>query len=70
VTSVKLAIRRTYFGDRVCFPDVVPGRLVDVQAGYAWQLERRGAYRDDAIARAQREIAPELPALRPARRPE
>jgi 2-keto-4-pentenoate hydratase/2-oxohepta-3-ene-1,7-dioic acid hydratase in catechol pathway len=63
VTSVKLAIRRTYLGDRLCFPDVVPGRLVDVQAAYAWQLDVRGAYRDDAIARAQREIAPELPAL-------
>lgn len=63
MTSVKLAIRRTYFGDRLCFPDVVPGRLVDVQAAYAWQLDARGAYRDDAIARAQREIAPELPAL-------
>ncbi|HEY6786426.1 MAG TPA: fumarylacetoacetate hydrolase family protein [Trebonia sp.] len=60
---MKLAIRRTYFGDRLCFPDVVPGRLVDVQAAYAWQLEARGAYRDDAIARAQREIAPELPVL-------
>jgi 2-keto-4-pentenoate hydratase/2-oxohepta-3-ene-1,7-dioic acid hydratase in catechol pathway len=60
---VKLAIRRTYLGDRLCFPDVVPGYLVDVQAAYAWQLDTRGAYRDDAIARAQREIEPELPAL-------
>jgi 2-keto-4-pentenoate hydratase/2-oxohepta-3-ene-1,7-dioic acid hydratase in catechol pathway len=60
---VKLAIRRTYLGDRLCFPDVVPGHLVDVQAAYAWQLDARGAYRDDAIARAQREIRPELPAL-------
>jgi 2-keto-4-pentenoate hydratase/2-oxohepta-3-ene-1,7-dioic acid hydratase in catechol pathway len=63
VTSVKLATRRTYFGDRLCFPDVVPGRLVDVQAAYAWQLDARGAFRDDAIACAKREIAPELPAL-------
>ena len=63
MTLVKLAIRRTYFGDRLCFPDIVPGRLVDVQAAYAWQLDARGAYRDDAIARAQREIPPELPAL-------
>ena len=60
---MKLAIRRTYFGDRLCFPEVVPGRLVDVQAAYSWQLDARGAYRDDAIARAQREIPPELPAL-------
>ncbi len=63
MTSVKLAIRRTYLGDRLCFPDVVPGYLVDVQAAYAWQLDARGAHRDDAIARAQREIQPELPAL-------
>jgi 2-keto-4-pentenoate hydratase/2-oxohepta-3-ene-1,7-dioic acid hydratase in catechol pathway len=60
---VKLAIRRTYFGDRLCFPDISPGRLVDVQASYAWQLERRGAGRDDALERSQREIPSELPAL-------
>jgi 2-keto-4-pentenoate hydratase/2-oxohepta-3-ene-1,7-dioic acid hydratase in catechol pathway len=60
---VKLAIRRTYLGDRLCFPDVIPDRLVDVQAVYAWQLERKGAYRDDAIARSQRAIPSGLPAL-------
>jgi 2-keto-4-pentenoate hydratase/2-oxohepta-3-ene-1,7-dioic acid hydratase in catechol pathway len=60
---VKLAIRRTYFGNRLCFPDVFPSRLVDVQAAYAWQLEGQGTCRDDAIARSQREIPPELPAL-------
>lgn len=60
---MKLAIRRTYLGDRLCFPDVVPGRLVDVEAAYAWKLAGRGAHRDDAIARARREIPPNLPAL-------
>jgi 2-keto-4-pentenoate hydratase/2-oxohepta-3-ene-1,7-dioic acid hydratase in catechol pathway len=60
---VKLAIGRTYFGNRLCFPDVSPGCLVDVQGAYAWLLEGQGAGRDDAIARAQREITPELPAL-------
>ncbi len=60
---MKLAIGRTYFGNRLCFPDVSPGRLVDVQAAYAWQLEGQGDCRDDAITRSQREIPPELPAL-------
>jgi 2-keto-4-pentenoate hydratase/2-oxohepta-3-ene-1,7-dioic acid hydratase in catechol pathway len=60
---VKLAIRRTYLGDRLCFPHVIPDRLVDVQALYAWQLEREGAHLDDAIARSQRAILSGLPAL-------
>ena len=60
---MKLAIGRTYFGNRLCFPDISPGRLVDVQAAYAWQLQGQGDCRDDAIARSQREIPPELPAL-------
>jgi 2-keto-4-pentenoate hydratase/2-oxohepta-3-ene-1,7-dioic acid hydratase in catechol pathway len=60
---VKLASRRTYFGDRLCFPDVIPDRLVDVQGAYALQLERKGAHRDDAIARSQRAIPSDLPAL-------
>jgi hypothetical protein len=34
---MKLAVRRTYLGDRLCFPDVVPDRLLDVQATYARQ---------------------------------
>jgi 2-keto-4-pentenoate hydratase/2-oxohepta-3-ene-1,7-dioic acid hydratase in catechol pathway len=60
---VKLAIRRTSFGDRLCFPDVVEGRLVDVQAAYARMLETRGSHRDDAIPRSRRELAETLPAL-------
>jgi 2-keto-4-pentenoate hydratase/2-oxohepta-3-ene-1,7-dioic acid hydratase in catechol pathway len=60
---VKLAIRRTYLGDRLCFPEVVEGRLVDVQAAYARMLETRGSHRDDAIPRSRREVAETLPAL-------
>jgi 2-keto-4-pentenoate hydratase/2-oxohepta-3-ene-1,7-dioic acid hydratase in catechol pathway len=50
---MKLAVRRTYLGDRLCFPGVVPHRLVDVQATYARQLEVGGSHRDDAIARSR-----------------
>jgi 2-keto-4-pentenoate hydratase/2-oxohepta-3-ene-1,7-dioic acid hydratase in catechol pathway len=60
---VKLAIRRTYLGDRLCFPEVIDGRLVDVQAAYARKLETDGNHRDDAIARSRRDIAQSLPAL-------
>jgi 2-keto-4-pentenoate hydratase/2-oxohepta-3-ene-1,7-dioic acid hydratase in catechol pathway len=60
---VKLTIRRTYLGDRLCFPGLVPDRLVDVQAAYACQLEKSGAHREDAIARSRRAIAPDLPDL-------
>jgi 2-keto-4-pentenoate hydratase/2-oxohepta-3-ene-1,7-dioic acid hydratase in catechol pathway len=60
---MKLAVRRTYLGDRLCFPDVIPHHLVDVQATYARHLEVGGSHRDDAIARSQLEILPTLPAL-------
>jgi 2-keto-4-pentenoate hydratase/2-oxohepta-3-ene-1,7-dioic acid hydratase in catechol pathway len=60
---MKLSVRRTYLGDRLCFPDVAGDRLVDVQAVYAWQLTRTGTHRDDAVARAAREIPCALPAL-------
>lgn len=60
---MKLTIRRTYLGDRLCFPDVLPGRLVDVQAVHAWHLEWEGAHRDDAVARSQHAIPSGLPAL-------
>jgi hypothetical protein len=63
VRFVKLAIRRTYFGDRLCFSGIIPDRLVDVQAVYAQQLERKGAHRDDAIARSRRAIPSGLPVL-------
>lgn len=60
---MKLAVRRTYLGDRLCFPEIAEDRLVDVQAVYAHQLTRGGADREDAIERARREIGPDLPAL-------
>jgi 2-keto-4-pentenoate hydratase/2-oxohepta-3-ene-1,7-dioic acid hydratase in catechol pathway len=60
---MKLAVRRTYLGDRLCFPEIATGRLIDVQAVYAHQLNRTGSCRDDAIARSRHEIAPDLPAL-------
>lgn len=60
---MKLTVRRTYLGDRLCFPDIAWGRLVDVQAVYGWQLERTGIHRDDAISRSAREIPSGLPAL-------
>ncbi|MFI9381878.1 fumarylacetoacetate hydrolase family protein [Kutzneria sp. NPDC052558] len=60
---MKIAVRRTYLGDRLCFPEIVPGLLVDIQAIHAHQLTAGGAHREDAIARSQREIAPDLPAL-------
>jgi 5-oxopent-3-ene-1,2,5-tricarboxylate decarboxylase/2-hydroxyhepta-2,4-diene-1,7-dioate isomerase len=60
---VKLAVRRTYLGDRMCFPEIVADRLIDVQAAYAYQLARDGEHWEDAIARSRREIPPDLPAL-------
>lgn len=60
---MKLATRRTYFGDRLCLPDVIPHSLLDVQATYARKLEVSGSHRDDAIARSQLEIPGNLPAL-------
>jgi 2-keto-4-pentenoate hydratase/2-oxohepta-3-ene-1,7-dioic acid hydratase in catechol pathway len=60
---VKLTVRRTYLGDRLCFPEVIPDRLIDVQAAYAQQMERGGVHREDAIARSQRAIPSDLPAL-------
>lgn len=60
---MKLAVRRSYLGDRLCFAEVVPNQLVDVRAAYAHQLVRSGEHRDDALARARQEIASDLPAL-------
>jgi 2-keto-4-pentenoate hydratase/2-oxohepta-3-ene-1,7-dioic acid hydratase in catechol pathway len=61
--SMKLAVRRTYLGDRLCFPDISQDRLVDVQAVYAWQLQRAGAHREDATFHSVREIPAGLPDL-------
>ncbi|MFD6517668.1 fumarylacetoacetate hydrolase family protein [Rhodococcus sp. NPDC060176] len=53
---MKLATRRTYFGDRLCFPELVNGAVVDVQAAYSSQLMAGGVHREDAVARAGRSI--------------
>lgn len=61
---MKLAVRRTYHGDRLCFPGVVPGGLVDVRAAYARMLVvRDGVDRADAVPRAEAAVAADLPAL-------
>jgi 2-keto-4-pentenoate hydratase/2-oxohepta-3-ene-1,7-dioic acid hydratase in catechol pathway len=61
---MKIAVRRTYYGDRLCFPGLVPYALVDVRAAYARMLiVRDGLDREDALERADRAIAAELPGL-------
>jgi 2-keto-4-pentenoate hydratase/2-oxohepta-3-ene-1,7-dioic acid hydratase in catechol pathway len=61
---MKIAVRRTYYGDRLCFPGIVPHALVDVRAAYARMLiVRDGVDREDALERADRTIAAELPGL-------
>jgi 2-keto-4-pentenoate hydratase/2-oxohepta-3-ene-1,7-dioic acid hydratase in catechol pathway len=60
---VKIASRRTAFGDRLCFPGVVPHHLVDIQAAYARRLETGGVHRLDALARSRLAIPGDLPAL-------
>ncbi|MDX6356697.1 MAG: hypothetical protein QOF98_3600 [Streptomyces sp.] len=60
---MKLAVRRTYFGDRLCFPDVIPDKLLDVRAAYARQLVQSGTHRDYALLRSQAEIQGDLPSL-------
>jgi 2-keto-4-pentenoate hydratase/2-oxohepta-3-ene-1,7-dioic acid hydratase in catechol pathway len=60
---MRLAIRRTYFGDRLCLAGVLAEQLVDLRAAYALRLEVDGAHREDALARAERELPPTLPAL-------
>ena len=61
---MKIAVRRTYYGDRLCFPGVVPNALVDVRAAYARMLVvRDGLHRGDAVVRAERAIAADLPGL-------
>jgi 2-keto-4-pentenoate hydratase/2-oxohepta-3-ene-1,7-dioic acid hydratase in catechol pathway len=60
---MKLAVRRSYLGDRLCFAGVLRDHLVDVQAAHAHQLERGGASREDAIALARHAIASDLPTL-------
>jgi 2-keto-4-pentenoate hydratase/2-oxohepta-3-ene-1,7-dioic acid hydratase in catechol pathway len=60
---MKLAVRRTYLGDRICLPGIVPDRLVDLRAAYAYQLTRAGSDRPDALERAERELPQDLPSM-------
>ncbi|MFL4907868.1 fumarylacetoacetate hydrolase family protein [Streptomyces sp. MMS24-I2-30] len=60
---MKIASRRTPFGDRLCFADVVPGHLVDIQAASVRRAETAGVHRDDALARSRHVVLGDLPAL-------
>lgn len=60
---MKIASRRTPFGDRLCFPEVVPHHLIDIQAAFVRRLETGGVHRDDALARARLAVPGDLPAL-------
>jgi len=60
---MKIAVRRTYFGDRLCFPGIVPHALLDLRAAFARRLVLEGVCRADAVARAEHAIAADLPSL-------
>jgi 2-keto-4-pentenoate hydratase/2-oxohepta-3-ene-1,7-dioic acid hydratase in catechol pathway len=60
---VKIASRRTPFGDRLCFADVVPHQLIDIQAAFVRRLETDGVHREDALVRSRLALAGDLPAL-------
>ncbi|MEU9154596.1 fumarylacetoacetate hydrolase family protein [Streptomyces sp. NPDC048417] len=61
---MKIASRRSPFGDRLCFAGLVPRQLVDIQGAFVRQLEVDGVHREDALARS-RLVVPDggLPAL-------
>ncbi|WP_405925881.1 fumarylacetoacetate hydrolase family protein [Streptomyces sp. NBC_00035] len=60
---MKIASRRTPFGDRLCFAEVIPHQLIDVQAAFVRRLESLGVHRDDALARSRLDVPGDLPAL-------
>lgn len=60
---MKIASRRTPFGDRLCFAEVIPDHLIDIQAAFVRRLESLGVHRDDALARARLDVPGDLPAL-------
>lgn len=62
---MKIAVRRTYFGDRLCFAGIVPHALLDLRAAYARRLllVEGDVCRADAVTRAERVIGADLPAL-------
>ncbi|MFD5079956.1 fumarylacetoacetate hydrolase family protein [Streptomyces sp. NPDC058371] len=60
---MKIASRRTPFGDRLCFAGVVPHQLVDIQAAFVRRLETDGVHRDDALTRSRVVTGGDLPSL-------
>jgi 2-keto-4-pentenoate hydratase/2-oxohepta-3-ene-1,7-dioic acid hydratase in catechol pathway len=61
---MKIAVRRTYYGDRLCFPDPVPGAVVDVRAAHSRMLMVRSSFdREDALAHTERAIPVDLPGV-------
>jgi len=60
---MRLAVRRTYFGDRVCLAGVTPGQLIDLHAAYTYWLEHEGADHEDATRRAAHELPRNVPDL-------
>ena len=60
---MKIASRRTPYGDRLCFADLVPHRLIDVQAAFVRQLETAGVHPADARLRARLAVPCDLPTL-------
>jgi hypothetical protein len=61
---VKIASRRTPYGDRLCFADLVPHRLIDIQAAFVRRLETTtGVHSEDARLRARLAVPCDLPTL-------
>ncbi|MEV7289446.1 fumarylacetoacetate hydrolase family protein [Streptomyces sp. NPDC093252] len=60
---MKIASRRTPFGDRLCFADVVPHQLIDLQAAFVRRAQSDGVHRDDALVRARLAVPGDLPTL-------
>ncbi|MEU0948647.1 fumarylacetoacetate hydrolase family protein [Streptomyces canus] len=60
---MKIASRRTPFGDRLCFAEVIPRQLIDIQGAFVRRAERDGLHRDDALARSRLAVAGDLRGL-------
>ena len=61
---MKIASRRTPYGDRLCFAGLVPHRLIDIQAAFVRQLETTaGVHPEDAVLRARPAVPGDLPTL-------
>jgi 5-oxopent-3-ene-1,2,5-tricarboxylate decarboxylase/2-hydroxyhepta-2,4-diene-1,7-dioate isomerase len=60
---MKLAVRRSYLGDRLCLAGIAGDGLVDLRGAHAYQLTRTGLDRTDALARAEYELPQDLPSM-------